>query len=162
MLNEFAGFARHFDDYQMMDDHNDFAGMIDEVEFPGDQPRFYFFNLGETHYPYMLSKDEAPVLHGFHGVVKRLDDSSGGGENTVGEDFYTVEALKKFHDQQVRCVEYVDSLLPRLFERCPEQTHLIVTSDHGELFGEDGYFGHGPIFHRKVFEVPFLEGTCPE
>jgi len=26
------------------------------------------------------------------------------------------------------------------------------------LFGEEGYFGHGPIQHDKVFEVPFVEG----
>ena len=32
------------------------------------------------------------------------------------------------------------------------------TADHGELFGEAGYFGHGPIMHEKCFEVPFLEG----
>jgi glucan phosphoethanolaminetransferase (alkaline phosphatase superfamily) len=36
-----------------------------------------------------------------------------------------------------------------------------VTSDHGELFGEDGYFGHGPINHEKVLEVPFVEGMVP-
>jgi len=33
-----------------------------------------------------------------------------------------------------------------------------VTADHGELFGEAGYFGHGPIMHEKCFEVPFVEG----
>jgi hypothetical protein len=27
-------------------------------------------------------------------------------------------------------------------------------ADHGELFGEAGYFGHGPINHEKVYEVP--------
>jgi hypothetical protein len=26
------------------------------------------------------------------------------------------------------------------------------------LFGEGDFFGHGPIMHEKVFEVPFLEG----
>jgi hypothetical protein len=30
------------------------------------------------------------------------------------------------------------------------------------LFGEDGYFGHGPVMHEKCFEVPFLEGLCPK
>ena len=45
-----------------------------------------------------------------------------------------------------------------LLERLPPNTWLIVTSDHGELFGEDGYFGHGPIQHEKVWEVPFVEG----
>ena len=28
----------------------------------------------------------------------------------------------------------------------------------GELFGEGGYFGHGPVPHEKVLEVPFVEG----
>jgi hypothetical protein len=32
---------------------------------------------------------------------------------------------------------------------------LSVTSDHGELIGEDCYFGHGPSAHEKVLEVPF-------
>ncbi|HHZ87572.1 MAG TPA: metalloenzyme, partial [Chromatiaceae bacterium] len=31
----------------------------------------------------------------------------------------------------------------------------------GELFGEGNYFGHGPIMHEKVFEVPFVEGKRP-
>jgi membrane-anchored protein YejM (alkaline phosphatase superfamily) len=39
-----------------------------------------------------------------------------------------------------------------------DRTHFIITADHGDLFGEDDYFGHGPIFHEKVYEVPFVEG----
>ena len=35
---------------------------------------------------------------------------------------------------------------------------LVLTSDHGELFGEEDYFGHGPVAHEKLLEVPFLEG----
>jgi membrane-anchored protein YejM (alkaline phosphatase superfamily) len=38
---------------------------------------------------------------------------------------------------------------------------VIVTADHGELFGEDRYFGHGPVMHEKVLEVPFVEGMRP-
>jgi arylsulfatase A-like enzyme len=40
----------------------------------------------------------------------------------------------------------------------PPGTTITITSDHGELFGEAGYFGHGPINHEKVTEVPFIEG----
>ena len=35
---------------------------------------------------------------------------------------------------------------------------LVLTSYHGELFGEEDYFGHGPVAHEKLLEVPFLEG----
>lgn len=38
--------------------------------------------------------------------------------------------------------------------RCP---HL-SSRKYGELFGEGGYFGHGPIQHDKVYEVPLVEG----
>ena len=62
------------------------------------------------------------------------------------------------HQQQVRCVEYIDEQIGRLMKKAPANTHFIVTADHGELFGEDGYFGHGPIMHIKCFEVPFIEG----
>ena len=51
-----------------------------------------------------------------------------------------------------------DSVFENLLNKCPENTYFIITADHGELFGEDGYFGHGPIMHDKVFEVPFIEG----
>ncbi len=46
----------------------------------------------------------------------------------------------------------------QLFDKAPPNTHFIITADHGECFGEDGYFGHGPIMHRKCFEVPYVEG----
>ena len=49
-------------------------------------------------------------------------------------------------------------LTERLFDIVPAGTYVTVTADHGELFGEDGFFGHGPIQHDKVYEVPFLEG----
>jgi hypothetical protein len=28
-------------------------------------------------------------------------------------------------------------------------------------FGEERFFGHGPIIHEKVLEVPFVEGVVP-
>jgi membrane-anchored protein YejM (alkaline phosphatase superfamily) len=52
----------------------------------------------------------------------------------------------------------LDRVVEELFDLVPENTYITITSDHGELFGEDGFFGHGPIQHDKVFEVPFVEG----
>ena len=58
-------------------------------------------------------------------------------------------------------MEHLDAVVGRFLERCPKNTYFLIMSDHGELFGEEGYFGHGPIFHEKVFEVFFLEGMRP-
>jgi glucan phosphoethanolaminetransferase (alkaline phosphatase superfamily) len=60
--------------------------------------------------------------------------------------------------RQIDAVKYLDTVIEELFELVPKNTYVTITSDHGELFGEDGYFGHGPIQHEKVFEVPFVEG----
>jgi hypothetical protein len=158
VLNEMTAVSLHFHDYRLMDDHNDFKGMIDGMSFKGDRPYFYFFNLGETHYPYMLSDPTLPRVSGVHGVAKSLGAP---GRPDRPAAFFGDATMARLRDQQVRCVEYVDALLPGLFAKCPPGTHLILTADHGELFGEDGYFGHGPVMHPKVFEVPFVEGKIP-
>lgn len=163
VLNAFAGLNRSFDDYRLMDDHNDFAGMVREIDFSGPDPKFYFLNLGETHYPYMLKDIDLPRISGVHGVVNGMDALlARSGDTPASEtEFFSKDAMKKFHKQQTKCVEYIDGLLGELFEKCPSNTYFIITSDHGELFGEDNYFGHGPIMHEKCFEVPYLEGLKP-
>jgi membrane-anchored protein YejM (alkaline phosphatase superfamily) len=141
-----------------MDDHNDFAGMIAEMTFDGGRPYFYFFNLGETHYPYMLDDPALPRVSGVHGVVRNMSLKPAARKEI---EFFDQATMARLREQQVRCVEHVDRLLPQLFEKCPPGTHVIVTADHGEMFGEEGYFGHGPVMHPKVFEVPFVEGKVP-
>jgi arylsulfatase A-like enzyme len=155
VLNEATPLAAHFDDYHLVADHADFAGMIAEMTFPPGRPMFYFLNLGETHYPYMLTGPELPRLSGLHGVLRGLAQDQPATE--VGP-FFDPALMTRLHEQQVRCVEHVDALFARLREKCPRGTHFIITADHGELFGEDGHFGHGPVMHEKVFEVPYLEG----
>lgn len=162
VLNECTMFSSNFDDYRLMEDHNDFAGMVDETEFPSDQPMFYFFNLGETHYPYMLK--DMPRISGLHGVFKRETQRSHAETEALSrEEEFTFDEpqMRRLQAQQVTCVEYVDGLIGRLIDKAPANTHFVVTADHGELFGEDGYFGHGPIMHPKCFEVPFAEGVKP-
>jgi len=161
VLNQFSNINKHFDDYKLMPNHNDFSSMINEMEFSDDQPRFYFFNLGETHYPYMLKGDDMPRISGVHGVFKNIDEFLLVGEKPEEKSFFEAEEMARLHKQQISCVEYVDKLIGELFNKCPDNTHIIITADHGELFGEDGYFGHGPIMHSKCFEVPFLEGIRP-
>jgi hypothetical protein len=163
VLNSFAGFNRSFDDYKLMTNHNDFAGMVREMEFPSGQSRFYFLNLGETHYPYMLDDKSLPRISGLHGVLNGMDALLTRSADQPAEqtDFFSLDVMRQFHEQQVRCVEYVDALVGELFQKSPPNTYFIITADHGELFGEDNYFGHGPVMHPKCFEVPFLEGLRP-
>lgn len=157
VLNRYTLISQHFDDYRLMDNHNDFAGMVAEIEFPKECPQYYFLNLGETHYPYMLSGEDMPHISGVHGVFKSLDKNPDAGDDNGGK-FFDMEQLRDLHQQQVACVEYIDGQIGKLICKAPKNAYFIITSDHGELFGEGGYFGHGPIMHEKCFEIPFVEG----
>jgi len=97
-----------------------------------------------------------------HGVFKALgQDGNGDGAPTEPREFFDQHALAELRGRQIDAVRYLDGVFARLFDLLPADTWVIVTSDHGELFGEDRYFGHGPITHEKVFEVPFVEGLVP-
>lgn len=161
VLNPHTTINRDFDSFELMPRHNDMAAMLERISFDDERPAFYLLNVGETHYPYALPDEdpsEWPRLSGVHGVFKHLGDPGPG----APEAFFDQAQLDELRARQVRAVEYLDrEVFPRLLELLPHDSWLIVTADHGELFGEDGYFGHGPIQHPKVFEVPFVEGLVP-
>ena len=145
----------------MMERHNDMRGMLARLNFDDDRPSFYLLNVGETHYPYALpgeSPEAWPRIHGIHGVFKHLDEQIVGGQLVADDRPFDRRKLDELRDRQVAAVRYVDGVVEELIDLLPQNTYVTITSDHGELFGEDGYFGHGPIQHEKVFEVPFVEG----
>jgi hypothetical protein len=151
-----------FDSYELMDKHNDMRAMVKQMKFSADKPSFYILNVGETHYPYALPDEppeDWPRISGVHGVFKHLDAQTVGGKLVKSKDkFFNQKALDHLRDRQVKAVKYLDRVVEELFDIVPKNTYITITADHGELFGEDGYFGHGPILHDKVFEVPFVEG----
>ena len=108
VLNKYTMFSSHFDDYELMDNLNQFAAMVHHAEFPDDEPVFYFFNLGETHYPYMLT--DQPQIIGVHGTLKRLMQ----GEDDTKVQFFDSVQMRMLKEQQVRCVEYIDGLIGKL------------------------------------------------
>ncbi len=155
VLNPKTVINRGFDTYTLMPNHNDMRAMLRKMHFQEDRPSFYLLNVGETHYPYALPDEDpgdSPKIHGVHGVVKHIGDSG-----TAKAEFPSAGALREMQDRQVAAVRYLDGVIEELVDIVPENTFITVTADHGELFGEDGYFGHGPIMHPKVFEVPFVE-----
>lgn len=151
-----------FDSYKLMEHHNDMRAMVQQMKFSLDQPSFYLLNVGETHYPYALPDEPAenwPRISGVHGVFKHFSDDMVGGKLRKSKDkFFDEEKLEQLRQRQVRAVQHCDKVVEELFDIVPKNTYITITADHGELFGEMGYFGHGPINHEKVFEVPFLEG----
>jgi arylsulfatase A-like enzyme len=59
------------------------------------------------------------------------------------------------------CIAYLDAQVGHLLEALNERgqlrdTIVIVTSDHGEAFGEHGVFGHSQSLYRPELHVPLL------
>ncbi|MBV9081528.1 MAG: sulfatase-like hydrolase/transferase [Acidobacteriaceae bacterium] len=159
VLNPHTILNEGFDSYKLMESHNDFKAIVREVKFSEEQPSFYLLNVGETHYPFALANEpceEWPRLSGVHGVFKHLDTELPGGK--VRRTVFNRAKMRELRNRQIEAVRFLDSAMEGLFDTVPKDTYVTITSDHGELFGESGYFGHGPIQHPKVFEVPFVEG----
>lgn len=102
----------------------------------GEQPKFVFLNVGETHVPYWhegaaWSRDENPCV-------------PFGAENDA----------QLCRERQRACVEYVDREIAPLLRRFDNAT-VIVCADHGDAWGEDGVWEHG-ISHPKALEVPLV------
>ncbi len=66
------------------------------------------------------------------------------------------EALIAMYDSEIR---YTDSLVERLLTTIREslgETIVVVTADHGELFGEDDMLAHKYSLHNAVLHVPMV------
>ncbi len=162
VLNPATVLNHGFDSFELMERHNDMRAMLPRLKFDDGRRGFYLLNTGETHYPYALPSEPAdqwPRISGVHGVFKHLDEHVVGGKlpRRRRQQFQPAK-LRELRGRQIDAVRYLDTVLEELFDLVPRDTYITVTSDHGELFGEDGYFGHGPIQHEKVLEVPFVEG----
>ena len=67
------------------------------------------------------------------------------------------------------CIAFLDDQLRDLFQQLDRSgflrnTLVVITSDHGEQFGEHGLARHGNSLYRPVLEVPLLiafEGSVP-
>jgi hypothetical protein len=66
-------------------------------------------------------------------------------------------------ESHAAALRYVDAQLPVLFRALSwreRPTFCILTSDHGTMYGEDGWTGHR-LAHPHVWTVPYGEGIVP-
>jgi len=64
-------------------------------------------------------------------------------------------------DAYERSIAYMDGQIANLLDELRsrevlDDTVVVITSDHGEMFGEQGLYGHGNCLYRPVLEVPLL------
>jgi uncharacterized sulfatase len=131
-----------------------------------DEPFFFYIHYNEPHRPYY------PPL----GYRDRFDDDIGIPTDEAAEfalqthyDLLDViadgcdlteadrEALIGMYDTEIA---YTDLMVGRLLEYVRSlnvgETIIVVTADHGELFGELGLLGHRHVVHPAVTHVPLV------
>ncbi len=116
-------------------------------------PFFMFLNYFDGHRPY---DPPAPFDTLFSGKPRRYR-----GDYTLAELPDTALALHELLAGYDAAVAYQDAQLASLFQRLEARGFLrnaivIVTSDHGDLFGEHGLMGHGDNLYALLLHVPLL------
>jgi hypothetical protein len=142
MLVPRIGIVRGFSEQYIKDDTNELAGSVDIVNHAierlrrhGSEPLFYFTHLIDPHAPYRK-----------HGKKPKTQ-----------------------HEAYLAEVSLSDRELGRLRRAIHElglagRTVLIVSSDHGEGFGEHGIYHHNKALYEVMVHVPLmieLPGLAP-
>lgn len=119
----------------------------------GDRPFFAFLNFFDAHDPY-LPPDE--FARPFRGGSSACDQAS-----IQAHDVRTREEMQGCVDAYDAAILALDARLEDLFGELErrgalENTLVIVTSDHGEEFGEKGVIQHGRSLNFPSVHVPLV------
>ncbi|MEA2062865.1 MAG: sulfatase-like hydrolase/transferase [Gemmatimonadota bacterium] len=129
----------------------------------GKAPFFIFINYMDPHQPY---DPPEPYKSMFLAPGRRISARteaacSQAGKLNSGElvlEAKEIEDLVAVYDGAI-C--YLDARIGDLLEFMQERgllenTLVVVTSDHGEMFGEHGHFTHGTLLYRPLIQIPLI------
>jgi arylsulfatase A-like enzyme len=123
---------------------------LDWLDRDQERPFFAFLNYMDAHEPYAMQP----------GFTEQFSQKStpGKGEPPAWIVPPDVAARRLQYD---RCIAYLDSQLGKLFDELEQRgrmkdTIVVVTSDHGEHFGEHGMISHGDTVYMPVLHVPLV------
>ena len=122
------------------------------------RPFFGFLNYYDAHDSYILPD----------GFAWRFGEAPGTAEDlqTIAE-WYSLSAERTHRELELglnahdNCIAYLDVQIGKLIDELDRQgvlehTLVIITSDHGEEFGEHGYFGHAFGLYQTQVHVPLV------
>lgn len=128
------------------------TGQIDALQ-QGPKPYFGYFHFFSPHEPYKVSQDYLKLFHdGYKPVEKPM--------HALGEGLPNGSLLER-RTQYDQLVANVDTEFGRLLDHLEnkgilENSYLVITSDHGQLF-ERGEHGHStPLLYEPVTRIPLI------
>ena len=130
------------------DINTEFLSWLDDR--PAGRPFFAFLNYFDAHQPYL----PPPPFDTRFGNGGPMPDLS-------RRQSWNQAEIQRSMDAYDGNIAYIDTQLGRLIDdlsarQLLDNTLLVITSDHGELFGEHHVFDHGNSLYRAVLEVPLV------
>lgn len=136
------------------------------VEINSEHPIFLLGNFMETHWPYTSTSEKRLEHFQFSGtsweelrekytrIVVRARRST---EKKHAQ--FTDQERKLLKALYVDEVSYLDNQIRRLMDMLGEagvldRALVLFVSDHGELFGEEGLYGHSCSLNERLLHVP--------
>ena len=114
------------------------------------EPYFLWVFLVDVHMPYIPPKE---YLSGWPLTYAANAWLFGGADERLDRVFR--DRLLSAYDETVA---YTDDFVATILDDVGEDAVVCVHADHGELFGEEGRYGHGYL-HESVINVPLVVGN---
>jgi arylsulfatase A-like enzyme len=123
---------------------------------PADRPTFTFVNLMEGHEPYLTDPE---TIHGllrwFRAANVRMDKTS----VLTGDWKPTTEESRRLRQLYRDMIRFIDRRIEGLARALQangrwENTVMVLTSDHGQSFGEHGCMFHGQKVWDSLVRIP--------
>ena len=168
-VSKMFGFQRgfhEFDDFGIETERENLRGetiaedVIDRAlswwsEQPAEEPVFLFLHFYDVHYTY---DPPAPYDTMFDRPPEKGDRKY---KNYFHFLKHPVDDVQMAHQvaQYDEAIRYVDAQLKRLDDAAREagrQVRWVVTSDHGEEFGERGSWGHAHTLYAEQLHIPLI------
>ncbi|QSW97914.1 sulfatase [Haloterrigena alkaliphila] len=121
-----------------------------------DSPYFLWLFLVDVHMPYLPPGDYRSRSR-FLSYPANMSLFAGQYDLPFESVFHDV--LVDSYDDTIR---YTDEFVRRFLADVDGDPLLAVTGDHGEAFGENGIYGHGPAVSEEMLHVPFVVANGPE
>jgi arylsulfatase A-like enzyme len=131
------------------------------TEDHGDHPYFGFINYYDAHQPFMPSEEfERP----FAATLPRKNDVKSYALHEIqrwSQDGWTPGQIRREMDAYDGSIAELDADIDRLLGELDRRgalanTIVVITSDHGEQFGEHGLTSHGNSLYSQLLHVPLV------
>lgn len=148
----------HVDDLDRLDARQLNRAALTWLARTPDRPFFLFINYFDAHGPYLAP---SPYDSRFGSLPRSLEEKLPRLSSVRYPQPLSDAERNLFSVGYDNCLAFLDAQVGDLIDRLRglpgwSNTYVIITSDHGEEFGEHGSYGHGWNLYREVVHVPLI------